>query len=63
MEVVGDAAMRITIGTAPGGGGNCLAFGYTVVDELELPREVTGRPISVELVERVASPGLYLMAE
>lgn len=55
--------MRITIGTAPGGGGNCLANGYTVVDELELPREVTGRPISVELVERVPSPGLYLMAE
>ncbi|WP_282856492.1 hypothetical protein [Pseudoclavibacter helvolus] len=40
-----------------------MAIGYTVVDELELPREVTGRPISVELVERVPSPGLYLMAE
>lgn len=63
LEVVGDAAMRITIGTAPGGGGNCLAIGHTVVDELELPREVTGRPISVELVENVPSPGLYLMAE
>ncbi len=63
LEVVGDAAMRITIGTAPGGGGSCLNIGHMVVDELELPREVTGRPISVELVENAPSPGLYLMAE
>ncbi|WP_371029024.1 hypothetical protein [Pseudoclavibacter sp. JSM 162008] len=63
LEVVGDEAMRITIGTAPGGGGNCLAIGHMVVDELELPREVTGRPISVELVDNIPSPGLYLMAQ
>lgn len=51
VEVMGDAGIRITYERE--GWSSCLAMGFFVVDEFELPREVTGTPITVEIVDDV----------
>lgn len=50
LEALGDAGIRITYEGKEPTGELCAALGVLVVDDFDLPKEVTGRPITVELV-------------
>lgn len=63
VEVVAEDAMRITYDLPTGPPWDCLGMGHFRADDLDIPPEVTERPIYMELINAAEKPFLLTLRE